>query len=641
MTKHPAKPGLVDMRPFAEGSAGISRKGKRFGVLTARSELISELMPAIKLHLAEATAATVDGFHRDLSTWWRLLDRTEGGPIGETQTPTKSSRITSVEQLNELHRQLAIDSGMSKGAFSAFFRVVTIARDLNGIQPLFWSGPGEASVTRHLAHFNFIAALFEKIKRHWLGRLDEWRSADDLLDQKTCPCDASEDLLLKNIVRFENISKSLPKGQFLPSSPQLRVGYRKPAFRSVGYSVKVMYDARYPNARDVRTAFLLCLAGSGWNPEVFLDLPVDASPKAVSRTPFIAPHRSDPRKYIMSGFKWRGKSEPTFGDIKTDRSPGNIIRELVDRTWPLRQQLISDLAALKDKYHFAKTSNTFDENLKFEGKIREFERRVKSPWLYVSDKGEIVALDSGNYRTVGPVNVLKSLIDITNEELVAAGAPKMPYIKPTDFRDAFAMYQWRSSGGSVLQVMHLLAQKHLQTAIKYVDNNLLNAENFKTFNIMGNALWQQLASRGFDPTLLAKEVQDGPVSLEQRERLDRYRDLKLSRCGMGCPSPTNPPPEIDPNFSYDGSSLCSVQRCTICELGILLPTSLDGVAMRRAELEWQEANLPISAIATKIFRDEVERTRLHLLCFDDLAVEAAVAHWKAKIASGEHSPSLF
>ena len=56
----------------------------------------------------------------------------------------------------------------------------------------------------------------------------------------------------------------------------------------------------YPDAHDIRNAFYLCLATTGWNPAVFLSLDV--------KEPFLGPHPKDSSRFILTGTKDRAQA---------------------------------------------------------------------------------------------------------------------------------------------------------------------------------------------------------------------------------------------------------------------------------------------------------------------------------------------
>jgi hypothetical protein len=173
---------------------------------------------------------------------------------------------------------------------------------------------------------------------------------------------------------------------------------------------------------------------------------------------------------------------------------------------------------------------------------------------------------------------LRIIVERINEHRSLSDG-NIPWVKASDFRDIFAEYVYRVSGGSVLAVQKALGHRSPFTTSKYLDNKIINAASARTFVTYTNEMWSMCFSSGqLDHTVLRQILEREHITPEQRLRLAEYRKLKKSRIGVGCKDPTNPPARIAPQFKPNGQTLCTVQRCTLCiENAVIAPESLDGL----------------------------------------------------------------
>ena len=590
VTLHATKPCSVDLHLFSEGRArSHSNTNNWRGPFSGRPELILELAPAIKDRLIVATEATCTKYIRDLKAWWRFLDTVE---LPDPSTGRALARVRSVKDLTALHGQLALDAGISRNTFSTFRALSDDTRIALALRALHWQAPEPQNPKRHLPPADKIGRIWSGLKRQWYAALDRWSHAEALVAGLAVPADDGEELLLENYRHFANTRDSLTDGQTHPLPDDLKRMYKARKYPK-GVFPAAMYSGFYPDAWDIRAAFHLFLAGSGWNPQALLDLSVDVAENAPTRTPFLLVHPSDQNRYILEGFKERGKSDHIlYGDWKTDRSPGAVLRAVIERTWPMRQEILRRMATAEMQLAKARAHQASTEEIEILRKqATELKQASRSVWLYF-DGSDINWLTANNYYLLGEARYLRSVIDLVNARL--SEAKQCPYIVAGDFRDAFAAYVWRSTGGSILHVMAALRHRHPRTTGTYLDNTAVNDESAAVYQSFGNTLWGQVeTSKRIDSTLLAKLTRDGNVTSIELVRLEDYRSLKRSRIGMACRDPLNPPENIDPDFVANGISQCHVQRCTLCLThGIITGQSLPGLAMRLAELHWLKANMP-------------------------------------------------
>lgn len=644
-TRHPEQPFLVDLTVLRSGQLERPTNGSWAGPFSGRPKLIEQLAPAIREYLLVASAPRAKSFVRSLRAWWRLFDAVENDTTS-TGTPLT---LSGVEDLTELHGQVALDRKFSSHHIHDLRRVASITRTALGMRPLHWVGPENDRRKRHLPPEDKVTLVWRALKRGWLDAVDRWSRTEQLLigrPPNRCPSNTSEHIeeerLLKNYVRFRSVQQGLrDSGRHFPTAAEIRGSMTASKFSDEGLTIGDMLAGFYPTPTDIRMAFMLCLASSGWNAQTFLDLRVEIEEEATTRTPFLEDHPDDASRYILRGIKSRGKTEHfLYGDWKTDRSPGVVLRTLVHKTWPLRMQLLSGLrqkrSALQKALDDGEERTSIDA---IRNEIHSLEQGIRSPWLFCNYHGVVgwlKGLDYGRSPTNNKRTFLEEVIAAINER--RTGTDVVPYITGGDFRDAFAAFVWRSTGGSVLHVMKALGHRSVRTTTIYLNNTVVNAESAQIFRTFSNSMWHEIRNqRRLDASIVAKWTRDGTVSEVERERLGDFRALKRSRIGVRCKDPHHPPEDLDPNFVADGVSLCTVQRCTLClQNAVITPDSLPGLVMRMAELRWLKVNMPVDSFVDREFQQEYDNTTAALSGFDADDVTTGIADWEQRIDSGLH-----
>lgn len=629
-TKHSTLPLVVDLNCFKSGEQIAPTSGSWLGPFNGRPGLIRQLGPVVQVVLEYGSPSNVTQYIHALRTWWRLFDTVETGLSRSGQI---TGFVDDVADISEVHRQRAIDDGMARLPFSNFVRVVNIARKAARLPNLYWDAPPDPPRSRHLPPQWQIDQIRFALKRRWFDALLRWERAEQLLDGQP-PVGQEEERLLKNYLLYQRTVAET--GLARPSAKQLAGGRDLPWLGNNGYSVNCMASGFYPDGADIRAAFHLCLANTGWNPTVLVDLD--------TRSSFIELHPKDASRYVMYGYKARGNSEQvTQGLIKSQGAPGSIILALVERTAPLREQLKNELALRKLEYDTLLRDSASIEKLDNKRKeIIHLERGCNSPWLYSSLNKGVRWLDRNNYANgsnEGTNSRNSFIVDLVNE--INSKRPpdkKISPIKSTDFRDAFGAYVYQKSGGQILAVTKALGHRRPNTTKNYLNNNLLNDEGAQIYRIFSDALLQEIRHRGeVDPTILAGICQYGGITDEERARVKSYRMLSRSRIGVGCKDPTHPPKHIAPDFKPDGRSYCPTHRCTLCyENAVILPESLPGLCKRLAELRFIKSSISIEAFLSSSFAQEITNTEFALKLFDATEVSENLAHWEKQIAGGKH-----
>lgn len=627
-TEHPTKATEIDLTVFATGETRNPRKtkgGTWAGPFRGRPELIRELLPAIRDRLLPLAEQSAVAYISALRSWWRLLDSVEA------QLPSLAP-VASTSQLTDVHRQRAFDIHMRRLPFSNFLSLVNVTRAARGLRQLFWTPPEDKEAKRKLPPRWQTDYLRHALKHHWFSTLDRWQTADALRTASIAAETPELERLALNYRHFDDVVKRTSKAR--PTSEDVWKGYNTTtAFYKVGLSLNDMLQGSFPDGDDVRAAFHLCLATTGWNPAVLLNLDVTES--------FIEAHPKDATRFILRSTKARagGTEQLAEGLFKTQSGAGFIVQTLLSRTAPLRAELQQELAKCKEQIkEFAETAGA-DKVAALRKRIVSLEQGVRSVWLFTSTYyTEIQWLDDYNFANAKGANATRFL-----GEFIASLNKNLPSdrqlvsINATDLRDVYAERVYRASGGSVLAVMKALGHRSLSSTVDYLTNTLLKEEHCRLFSTFSNTLWEEIASSGrVDPTVLAKVSRDGSVTPEERQRLSEYRVLMTSRIGTKCKDPFNPPRHIAPDFTSDGKTMCHVQRCTLClEHAIVTPESLPGLSKRAAELRHLRGQMSVGAFQESSFLQELENTELALLGFEPSKVEQHIELWTVRLASGE------
>jgi hypothetical protein len=649
-TGHPDKPCFVDLVPYAEGVSKPKKNDPRWqGSYKGRPELILELAPAIRDALMPLSPRTVDAYKSALTSWWRLIDEMESAMPSITG-------FRSSSDFTELHGQRAVEKGIASKHILLFLSILRVTRTVLKLRPLFWTVPSEAPGTRHLALPEHFKAVRIAIKHDWFAAVDRWALADELLRRgqpvvsEESPNFAEQHRLLENYRCFKKVVTSTKRVR--PDTEDIRGPMNSSAFTKYGYSVPDMLAGFYPSGSDVRAAFHLCLAVTGWNPAVLLDLEVKT--KVINRVltdiaPFIEEHPTDTARFIMRGIKARaGDTEQVHeGFFKSQGGAAFILHTLILRTAPLRKELRLTLRGLKKQWDVFEGSKTSGDAVILKQRINGLELAIRSPWLYCAGTHGSDATDfsylhlrnfAGGQKDVHGKSVTYLVAKIHSLNIERDKRNRIPHIRPGDFRDAYARDVYHASGGNILAVYKALGHRSIHSTVIYVTNTLLNEEHSNLFGGFVFVLWEEMDLTGIvDPSILAKRSRDGSINDESRKRLHDYRSLKRSRLGIGCKDPCNPPKRVDPNFLPNGKKVCNQHRCTLCkENGVIFPDSLDGLCMRLAELMHLKERMGVGHFMLSDFPEEMKNTEDVLSSFDQARVQERLAYWQEQIAQGLH-----
>jgi hypothetical protein len=578
-----------------------------------------------------------------LRTWWRLLDVVENK---KSELSEKIFRVDDVRNITELHRHAAFQANIGAHAFGYFIRVANLTGfDLNAPQ-LHWPTPRRAPKSRTLSPEKELRIIRSAIKAEWLKTYFRWTKAEQLLTGQLIATTPEEKDLLAHYEYYVDVQKRY--GKALLSAPEIANGLGPTSFTSrTGLATLTMKDGFFPNRWDIDSAFHQCLSVTGWNACTLFSL--DATQPFLITHPrndsmfALSPADDEPESYELTGIKERarGAEQRIFGLWKTKFGAGKILLTLLERTQPLREQLNADYLIAKNNYAQLHSEKAPPEEILASYKnVLRLEAGCRSVWLYYDTS--VICWLGKSVNNSRPYNVngrqtayLAALIGKLNNERPAH--ENLSVILPSDLRDAFTLWVYRATGGNILAVMRALQHRWLRSTSIYLKNNILNNECNDNFRDFSNLVFDELNKGRLDVTILAHRSRYGNITIEQERKLEEYRKLQLSRCGVACKDPKNPPKSIAPTFVPNGQRMCPSQRCLLCkENAVLLPESIDGLCMRAEELTNIQTAIPISSWLQSQFQEELDNILSALSLYDEQAVRQSRSKWAEAISTGSH-----
>lgn len=633
-TGHPTENPLVDLTVFVTGETAEQQDKRHAGPFTGRPQLIRQLAPAINAALSGSPQSTARNYLAALKVWWRLLDAVE---LDAARAGQPMSRVEDVRQLTEIYASYGRgDVGRRRIAtvsFNTFKRLANATLKDLGVPELHWVAPEDDEPNRTLPSDTECAELRFKLKQEWDAVLRHFALVDRMRAEEYRPVTEDEENLLaqwRHIHKVQTLT-----GKALPSGEELRNGMSKEFRLRTGLLFPSMRLVAWPNSWQAEIAFHCCLMVTGWNPATLFSL--DAAEADI----WLRDHPRIPGRYLLVGTKARANDaeQPVDGLWKTRAGPGYIIRLWMERTALLRAQLRVELAEEREKYRqMTRNGASPDELTQQMQTVLKLEEGCRSVWLFAGEKGSIAWLTprgTQRYAVDGRNSCfLTAFLAQFNQERASHQKKPIPHCSAGDFRDMFAVYVWRISGGNLLALMRALRHARLRTTQRYADNTLLNAERNDATRRFGNNLFSLLQKHGgFDLTLLSHLQRHGLVPEDAARRLNDYRDLERSRIQVGCKDPFHPPPEIQ---APDAAKVCRPQRCLLCKANaVILSDSLDGVAMRVEELEYTKSVLPVVEWSDRL-AEELANGLDVLQIFSGEQIKDARARWQQVIAAGRH-----
>jgi hypothetical protein len=647
-TMHETEPCEVDLHPFATGQdTHPSGGGPKFLPFAGRAELIRQLRPAVEEILLYAAKKTVDAYKNSLRSWWRVIDSVEAAAVTAGQPMT---RVEDVRHLTHIYSDFAHRRGMDRHRFCNFRYLVDATLRALDMRPTYWETPEDKENQKHIPPQQQRNALRIAVKRTCRSVLERWAHSDRLGQSHTEPEDQQELSLWQHVKYIRNIQKKT--GKVLPSTNELCDGVIQTTLSSRGISVGSLRESVFPTHRDADAVWHQCLLNTGWNSSTLNTLDVT---KKILFDHFKDDPNDSHRRFVLSpqtyelvGKKERagGKEQVVTGQWKTLDGPGHLIKTYLKRVEPLREVLKQQLAQEQLKYLQMEDAAYKARTAQF-AQVKALEQGCRSVWLYVNRHGKINWI-SNVLRLSGSINgkqviFLDEVVHLLNTQQAAINAervkkkeaplPLIPHVAPKDFRVWFADYVYRSSNGNMLHLKRALNHARLGTVSSYTNTTILNQEASDAARQFLNVLVGELDVGRVDLTILAHLYRYGIVTLEQEEILAQLRDLPKSRMKVACKDAAHPPAHLKATVNEP----CDVQRCMLCvEHAVLLPESLDGIAMRAEELRALQGFLPIETWLEERYDVELKNNLMALRKFDLNQVLASRKKWAKAIACGDH-----
>ena len=628
-TSHPKSPTIVDLTEFATGRMTPDRPiGKVLwgGPVNARPALIHELAPALREQVRLQTSGSVGQVVVALRAFWRVLDTC--GPELD---------VLGIDQISDVHGALLNRINFPSAYMTNIRLLVNAAKRGAGLPEVYWTIPDPKRGSSSLPRQDHIRAIYHAlVARVFDGVFTRWDKADELastgFDWSRSMSSRAGSMRWNDHDRHATYRGLIELRKHPCPSPRLDGTTNADTGMGVTWhsgAIKPLVPlvfGLYPSRDDVIDILHLFLLRTGWNAGTALNVDVNDYRRS---------HPTAHGYHVVHAIKDRPSpnEQVAIGQDKAGRSPGNLLMRLIARTKPLRTELQRSLAEAKKREAQCGGS---DELTML---IARLTRQVRSPWLFVSlGDFTIGALEpASTIARQDNKSHLSSIIATLNE--TRAKDQQIPEtMRVTDFRDAFIGFAYERSG--FLWLIATLAAGHRtpKSGTPYLTHIEQRRGAWAVISRFGEHLWNELRTRRIaDPAILFALVQRGEVSEEQRERWLAHRDR--TRVGMGCKDVHSPPHYIAPRHVADRA--CRVQRCTLCQNGVLFDDSYDHLARRVAELRHLMRSMALAAWMNSSFPDEMESLELSLRLFDPTLVTASEAFWTQEIKVGRYRVPQF
>ncbi len=648
--QHEDLPYEVNLQSFANGQNKSHHKkggGRKFKPFSGRPELIQQLAPALREVLSYCTKGTARAYLISLREWWRIMDSVEAAAAAAGH-PMK--RVDDVRLLTQIHCQAARSSGMNRKIFGTFRTLVDTTLTALGAHKTYWEAPEDQRLEKRIPSHEQRTALRFEVKRTCRKVLELWAQSDRISESDTEPEDLEEANIWKQIRCFRMAQETT--GKAIPLASDLAGAIPRWARNSRGNLESFLWQPIFPSHRDADAVWHQCLLNTGWNPSTLTTL--DATKSILFdhfKDDINDPHQRfvlSPQTYELVGTKGRalGKEQIITGQWKTLDAPGHLIKKYLERVKPLREALNNVLTVKKTEYEQMGDASYKELAAKY-SEIQKIEQGVRSVWLYVT-RWQTISWITGEYSTSGfiegkPTTYLGELVHALNKKRLSQNPLRekdgltphqtIPHVRPKDFRVWFADYVYRSSRGNILHVKRSLNHSRVSTTLSYISTNVLNQESSNSARRFLNILISELDTGRVDLAILAHLYRHGEVTSDQEEILAKARALPKSRMNVACKDSLHPPPHL----KATPNAQCDVQRCMLCvEHAVLLPESLDGLAMRVEELRALQGVLPLETWIDEMYNLELKNNLIALRRFDLNLTLLAREKWAHAIATGDH-----
>lgn len=623
-TNHPKKSITIDLREFSTGTENRALHPLIQNRFKGRDTLIRQLAPFIKRQYAQASQGNARNLIPALRTWWCLFDKYED-----------EVTINTLVDIDDFCGYLQVKEGVDKNQKGIFLRIVNQAREAGGFAKLYWTSNEASQNHEALPPFSAVKLIYDELKHHMAAVIARWERADEL---SAAGRDWSLELRKRHSrlhgfwqeaethATYRGAIKILNNA--CPSGDALGALLNTPRAEAVRNRA-IAIAGLYPSRLDTQYLLFLFMLKTGWNALTALAIDVED---------YLYHHPTSTQHHIVHATKNRGNTEQfAIGLNKSQRSPGGILKILIERTTPLRGHLKNKLKELEKKLEDKKHSHigTTDTTECLE-EVKSLREMIRTPWLFGNIKTGIGRLAEHDYfhlahegrRGTG----LQFIIEKVNYKLESSKRINED-ITLTDLRDSYIAFAYQTSGYSWLVAKLAAGHKSIESLVTYLRKRQWKAHGEQQVVRFSEALWNEIRiHRRVDPAVLFALVQRGKITEEERARL-----ASRTYVGTGCKDFKNPPRSIAPEHQKGHG--CRVQRCTLCPThAILFDDSYDLLSRRLVELIYIKTTIPLQSWMESSFPLEFESTEAALARYDVNLVKEKTAFWQKEIEDGRHIP---
>lgn len=628
----------VDLSVFHRGGSAEDTRaaGKRTWSqdFSGRPHLTEELIPVLAARYGSAPSATWANIRHALRTFWRYLDA--------------DSAFLDVQHLADVvdihgvrFKRYVFDNSAGTAAYKFVRTILQAAKRHHGQATLFWTGiPHSKPKDKDIPSPEAVRAFYIALKSEARAIKRMFSEGEELADKGFDPRGEMRDpgsarwewrenhaWIVRDLTRdfvpdkqgfLDNGAHGLYKAntpeQYHTGPEYLAPGQEERARE--GFVGKLRWF--FPAFHDTAIFFLLFQIGTGWNESTVCSIDVSEEGR------WLEDHPLRPDLKMIRSWKARaGRDQVAISLAKPEFHPHQILRFMIERTRPLRATLEREIARIDSMLAFPEPGGDLDA---LRRRREQLAVKARSPWLFLATNkvGEVSAIQSGNPHLNG---VLRATIE--RHEL-GTYAEELADFTTSDFRDAWIGYAYEKSGYNWLVAQMAAGHADPETVRRYLAQRRWRSFGERKVRALQDAIMREIRERRIlDGAALRILVQRGDITEEQRKRLEDYR--KRTRLGTGCKDPRNPPSHVAPDHS--AGKLCRVQRCTICHHAVLFDESLDGIALRMAELTVIQERTPLAAWHESSYAVEKEATEFALRLFDETQAKQAVARHLEEVRS--------
>ncbi|UWR03457.1 hypothetical protein K3740_01725 [Ruegeria conchae] len=253
---------------------------------------------------------------------------------------------------------------------------------------------------------------------------------------------------------------------------------------------------------------------------------------------------------------------------------------------------------------------TAKQTQEVKSEIADIDHILRSPWIYYNLRNRgIKAVGHDRLSHIMSANLPK-----IRQRAISASERKgyseslksaINKISWKDCRDAFAAHLYSASAGNLFLVKRALGHGSIDVTRGYLRQRHLICEHFDAARkVIDTAVEEIDKGRALDPTILFMSANYDDFDASDRVRLRAFR----TRMGMGCKDPQNPPPHL--SSEANTGAYCSVQRCILCNHGVVFKESWKNLAERHAELVYLRKRTLPNRWLTSTFSWELEALEL-------------------------------